>query len=329
MMKWNKMMNIKIKKSLISFYFLLIMMYSPFVSAQSEIATYKKIDHIDGGFSSVGSDTLANLMTLWSEQYKTFYPDVTIQIQAAGSATAPPALIESIATFGPMSRKMKPNEIAEFEQQFGYKPLAIPVAIDALSVYVNKNNPISGLSIPQVDAIFSSTRNCGYPNAIKQWHDVGLIGSLRLKNIKVFGRNAVSGTYSYFRKKALCKGKYKKNLSEQPGSAAVVQSVAASINGIGYSGIGYKTKGVRIVPLSKKKGGAYIVPTTQTIESGSYPLSRFLYIYINKKPSVALPVVEQEFLKFVLSRQGQEIVVKDGYVALPKVMISKILSKIQ
>ena len=322
-------MEIEIKKIVLLFNLLLGLMSSPFASAQLALADYQVTNHVEGGFSSVGSDTLANLMTLWSEHYKMLYPDVTIQIQAAGSATAPPALIESISTFGPMSRKMKPHEIVEFEQQFGYKPLAIPVAIDALSVYVNKNNPISGLSIAQVDAIFSATRNCGYPTDIKHWNDVGLIGSLRLKSIQLFGRNSISGTYSYFRKKALCKGKYKKNLSEQPGSAAVVQSVATSINGIGYSGIGYKTKGVRIVPLSKKKGEAYIVPTTQTIESGTYPLSRFLYIYINKKPGVALPVVEKEFLKFVLSRQGQEIVVKDGYVALPKAMISKILSKIQ
>jgi phosphate transport system substrate-binding protein len=203
--------------------------------------TYVKATGVSGNLSSVGSDTLANLMTLWAEDFKRNYPNVNIQIQAAGSSTAPPALTEGTSNVGPMSRKMKDKEVEAFEKRFGYKPTAVPVAIDALAVFVNKDNPIKGLTIPQIDAIFSSNRKCGYESDITKWSDVGVGGSLADSGVQLFGRNSVSGTYGYFKKKALCKGDYKNSVNEQPGSASVVQGISESINGIGYSGIGYKT----------------------------------------------------------------------------------------
>ena len=280
------------------------------------LPAYQRASGVSGNLSSVGSDTLANLMTLWAEEFKRLYPNVNIQIQAAGSSTAPPALTEGTANLGPMSRKMKDKELQAFERRHGYKPTAVRVAIDALAVYVYKDNPIQGLTLPQVDAIFSSTRKCGARAPVNRWGDLGLGGAWAARAIQLYGRNSVSGTYGYFKKKALCKGDFKNTVNEQPGSASVVQSVAASINGIGYSGIGYKTSGVRAVPLAKKPGQPFIEASAETAASGRYPLSRYLYIYVNKAPNKALPPLEREFLKMVLSRNGQQVVIKDGYIPL-------------
>jgi len=298
------------------------------VAVDEGVPEYSAVSGISGNLSSVGSDTLANLMTLWAETFKRSYPNVNIQIQAAGSSTAPPALTEATSNFGPMSRKMKSKEIAAFEDRYGYKPTAIPVAIDALAVYVNKDNPVKGMTIPDVDALFSSTRKCGGDKDITKWGDLGLTGNWKNRDIQIYGRNSVSGTYGYFKKKALCKGDYKNNVNEQPGSASVVQSVSSSMNGIGYSGIGYKTSGVRAVSLTKKAGGEYIDATSENAVSGKYPLSRFLYVYVNKKPNAELAPLDKEFIKLILSKQGQEVVIKDGYIPLPAKVVEKYLNQI-
>ncbi|MDP2634045.1 MAG: PstS family phosphate ABC transporter substrate-binding protein [Pseudoalteromonas sp.] len=302
------------------------------VSAQAlaldkTIPEYEKTTGISGNFSSVGSDTLANMMTFWAEEYKRFYPNVNIQIQAAGSSTAPPALTEGTANFGPMSRKMKSKEIESFEKRYGYKPTEVRVAIDALAVFVHKDNPIEGLRIDQVDAIFSSTRKCGASDEVSRWSDVGLTGDWAAKDVQLYGRNSVSGTYGYFKKMALCKGDFRNNVNEQPGSASVVQSISSSVNAIGYSGIGYKTSGVRTVPLAKK-GNKFVDATLDNVATGKYPLSRFLYVYINKHPNKPLSPIDAEFLKMVLSQSGQKIVEKDGYVPLSGAMAMRELKKL-
>ena len=267
-------------------------------------------------------------MTLWAEEFKRAYPNVNIQIQAAGSSTAPPALTEGTASFGPMSRRMKDKELEAFESRHGYKPTAVPVAIDALAVYVHKDNPVTGMSIQDVDAVFSSTRKCGGLADVSQWGDLGLDGAWQSRDIQIFGRNSVSGTYGYFKEEALCKGDFKNTVNEQPGSASVVQSVSTSINGIGYSGIGYKTSSVRAVPLGKKPGEPMVEATPENAVDGSYPLSRFLYVYINKNPNQALLPLEREFIKLVYSRQGQEVVVKDGYIPLPSAVVERISAQL-
>lgn len=294
-----------------------------------KLPEYSKSSGVSGNISSVGSDTLANLMTLWAEEFKREYPNVNIQIQAAGSSTAPPALTEGTSNLGPMSRKMKSKELESFEKRHGYKPTAIPVAIDALAVYVHKDNPIKGMTIPQVDAIFSSTRKCGFDKDVANWGDVGMKGSWASRNVQLFGRNSVSGTYGYFKKKALCKGDFKNTVNEQPGSASVVQSVSSSLNGIGYSGIGYKTSGVKAVALTKKPGKPFIEATADNAVSGKYPLSRFLYVYVNKHPNKPLAPLEREFIKLVLSKTGQQVVIKDGYIPLPSKVVEKTLKNIQ
>lgn len=298
-------------------------------SSESELQEYQAASGVSGNLSSIGSDTLANLMTFWAEEFKRAYPNVNIQIQAAGSSTAPPALTEGTSNLGPMSRKMKDKELEAFENRHGYKPTAVPVAIDALAVYVHKDNPVEGMSIADVDAIFSTTRKCGGDSDISDWGSLGLRGAWAQRDIQIFGRNSVSGTYGYFKSKALCKGDFKNTVNEQPGSASVVQSVSTSINGIGYSGIGYKTSSVRSVPLSKKPGEAVVDATPENAVDGSYPLSRFLYVYVNKAPNKPLTPIEREFIKMVYSRQGQDVVAKDGYIPLPASVIERMKATLE
>jgi phosphate transport system substrate-binding protein len=294
---------------------------SAFAAVDPAIPGYEKTSGVSGNLSSVGSDSLANLMTLWAEEYKKAYPNVNIQIQAAGSSTAPPALTEGTANLGPMSRAMKDNELQAFEEKFGYKPTAVPVAIDALAVFVHKDNPIKQLTMQQVDGIFSATKLCGGSD-ISKWGDLGLTGEWADKPIQLFGRNSVSGTYGYFKEEGLCKGDFKANVNEQPGSASVVQSISSTINAIGYSGIGYRTASVRAVPLVNKKGEVEEANETNAL-SGKYPLARFFYVYVNKAPNKPLSPLEAEFVKLVLSQQGQQVVVKDGYIPLPAKVVEK------
>lgn len=296
---------------------------SAHAAVDADLPVYSKTTGVAGNLTSVGSDTLNNLMTLWAEDFKKQYPNINIQIQGAGSSTAPPALTQGTANLGPMSRVMKEGEIEAFEKKKGYKPFAVPVAIDALAVFVHKDNPIKFMSMPVVDAVFSSTRKCGFEKSVTKWGDAGLSGAWATRDIQLYGRNSVSGTYGYFKEHALCKGDFRTNVNEQPGSASVVQSVSSSLNGIGYSGIGYKTSGVRAVPLKGSDGEIYEA-TEKNALSGKYPLARYLYVYVNKNPKQPLQPLEAEFLKLVLSKQGQSVVEKDGYIPLPAKDAAKI-----
>jgi phosphate transport system substrate-binding protein len=274
------------------------------------LPNYERVSGISGNLSSVGSDTLNNLMTLWAEEFAKFYPNVNIQIQGAGTSTAPPALTEGTSNFGPMSRPMRDSEQRAFEERHGYPATLVPVAIDMIAVYVNKDNPIEGLSMQQVDAIFSATRSCGHPSDITTWGEAGMTGAWANRDITLYSRNAVSGTYGFFKEVALCGGDFKSTINEQPGSSAVVRGVEQTLNGIGYSGIGYRTSGVRVVPLNGFEA------TGDNAATGDYPLARFLYIAANQHPTNGWNPLEREFFRMVLAKEGQEVVNKDGYVTL-------------
>ncbi len=292
------------------------------------VVPYKATAGISGSLGSIGSDTMNNLMTFWQEGFKKRYPSVTIQVEGKGSSTAPPALIEGTAQLGPMSREMKPDEIDAFEKKVGYKPSHIRTSLDALAVWVNRDNPIQGLTLGQVDAIFSSTRKGGAPEEINTWGQLGMTGDWD-RPISLYGRNSASGTYGYFKEHALAKGDFKNTVKEQPGSASVVQGIENDRYAIGYSGIGYSTAGVRAVPLAKKAGGPYVAADLDHVLNGTYPLGRYLYIYFNKAPNKPLDPLTKEFLTFVLSKEGQEVVIKDGYIPLPKKVIDEELKKLQ
>lgn len=293
------------------------------VEVDAGIPSYEKVSGVSGNVISVGSDTMNNLMTLWCEGFNKYYPNVRCQIEGKGSSTAPAALIEGVSTFGPMSRAMKSKEEDQFEAKFGYKPTQIPTSIDTLAVYVNKDNPVDCMSIKQVDAIFSKNRSCGAAKDITTWGDAGLSGQWASKPISIYGRNSASGTYGYFKKVALCKGDYKDSVKEQPGSASVVQGVTEDAFSIGYSGIGYITSGVKAINLSKD-GGKCAEPNLENVLSGDYPLGRYLYLYINKKPNQSLDPLRREFVNYIMSQEGQQVVIKDGYLPLPASVVSEI-----
>ena len=280
---------------------------------------YKASGTVAGNLKSIGSDTMNNEMALWAEGFRASHPQVKIEVEGKGSSTAPPALIAGTANFGPMSRAMKGEEIDQFEKQFGYKPTQLRTSIDMLAVYVHKDNPLKGLTLQQVDAIFSKTLKGGYGKQIVTWGDLGLTGEWKDKPISLYGRNSASGTYGYFKEHALFKGDYRDNVKEQPGSSSVVQGVASDKYGIGYSGIGYKTSDVRALPLSSETGpgAAFIEAEAANAYSGDYPLARFLYLSLNFKPGTKLDDLRREFIRFVFSREGQEVVVKDGYLPVP------------
>lgn len=290
---------------------------------------YAKVSGVSGNAGSIGSDTMNNLMALWLEGFRKYYPNVSIQIEGKGSSTAPPALIEGTAQFGPMSRAMKSTEIDQFEAKFGYKPTALSTSLDALAVFANKDNPVAGLTLPQVDAIFSKTRKGGTAEGITTWGQLGLKGEWAGAKISLYGRNSASGTYGFFKEHALFKGDYKDEVKEQPGSASVVQGITTDRFGIGYSGIGYITSGVRAVPLANKEGEPFKEANLKNILEGTYPLGRYLYLYINKAPGLDLDPLVREFCKFVFSKEGQEVVIKDGYMPVPFEVAQKELAKLQ
>jgi len=297
------------------------------IVVDSNLKDYEAVSGVSGNLNSIGSDTLNNLMTLWAEGFRAKYPNVNIQIEGKGSSTAPVALIEGTSQLGPMSRQMKDTEIDAFEKKYGYKPLEFKVSIDALAVYLHKDNPIKGMTLAQVDGVFSSTLRSGSP-AINKWGELGMTGEWAEKAISAYGRNSASGTYGFFKEVALQKGDYKPEVKEQPGSSAVVQGVGSDLGGIGYSGIGYKTSEVKVVALAAKEGGDFAEATPENCLNGEYPLARYLYVYVNKAPGKPIDKLTGEFLKFVASKAGQEVVAKDGYFPLPAEVAAEEVAKL-
>jgi phosphate transport system substrate-binding protein len=293
-----------------------------------DLAAYKAVSGVSGNISSVGSDTLNNLMTHWAETFQRFYPNAKVQIEGKGSSTAPPALISGTAQMGPMSREMKGTEIDAFEKKYGYKPTPIRTSVDALAVFVNKDNPIKCLSFRQVDGMFSKTRRQGGED-VATWGQLGLTGEWANKPLSLYGRNSASGTYGFFKEHTLKNGDFKDEVKEQPGSAAVVQGVTVDRYAIGYSGIGYATAGVRAVPLAEKEGGKCVEAEAENAYNGTYPLARFLYVYVNKAPGKPLDPLTREFVKLIMSKDGQEGVIKDGYFPVPASVAKEELSKVQ
>lgn len=298
------------------------------VKVDPALPKYEPTSGVAGQIKSVGSDTMNNLMALWAETFRGVYPGVRVEVEGKGSSTAPPALISGAATFGPMSRAMKETEIDAFEKAHGYKPAALPTAIDMLAVYIHRDNPLESLTLQQVDAIFSKTRNGGHDADIRTWGDVGLTGEWANKPISLYGRNSASGTYGYFKKHALFGGDYRDSVKEQPGSSSVVQGVANDLYSIGYSGIGYKTADVKAVALALDADAEPTPAAPEFAYTGDYPLARFLYLYVNHRPGRALDPLRREFVRFVFSAEGQSDVLKDGYFPVSAPIAVKALQSV-
>lgn len=280
------------------------------------VGVSQAVEHIaiKGNLTAVGSDTLAPLMTKWAALFKRQHPEVNVQIQTLGSSSAVPALIESTAQFGAMSRQMRLSEMMAFKERYGYQAKAIKVAIDAMAIFVHQDNPLTEIKLSQIDRIFSRTLRCQARSPISTWGQLGLKGSWTLRNISLYGRNSVSGTYGYFKELALCGGDFLPSVNELPSAASVVQSVSTQLGALGYAGISSKSSRVKVLPVLVD--GKAIYPNRTNIVSHAYPLSRYLYLYVNKVPNKALPPLEAEFLRLILSPKGQEVVAENGFVPL-------------
>ena len=298
------------------------------IAVDAALPAYQRTSGVSGSLNSVGSDTMNNMMTLWAETFRKFYPSVKVQVEGKGSSTAPPSLIAGTSQFGPMSRPMRATEIDQFEAKYKYKPTELKTSYDALAVYVHKDNPIQKLTLAQVEAIFGKTRKRGYKQNITTWGQVGLTGDWANRPISLYGRNSASGTYGFFKEHTLKNGDFKDTVKEQPGSASVVQGITEDRFGIGYSGIGYRTSGVKSVGLAETDAGPFLAGSYADVTSGKYPLWRFLYIYVNKAPGRALDPLAGEFVKLIFSKEGQEAVVKDGYMPLPAKLAQAELAKV-
>ncbi len=296
------------------------------IEVDPNLPVYSRVEGVSGNLNSIGSDSLNNLMALWAEGFRAIYPNVNIQIEGKGSSTAPPALIEGTAQLGPMSRPMKSSEIDAFERKYGYKPTEVNVAIDALAVFAHKDNPIEGLTLTQVDSIFSSTLKFG-GTQIDTWDQVGLT-PWQGRAISLYGRNSASGTYGFFKENALNKGDFRATVKEQPGSSSVVTGVANDLYSLGYSGIGYRTAGVRALPLGTEDG-VFFEANPENATTGDYPLARFLMLYVNKAPNEPLDTLTFEFLRYVLSKAGQEVVAKDGYFPMTAELAASVLEALR
>lgn len=306
----------------------LLLPLAPAVAAQTvkvdpKIPEYKSVTGVSGNIKSVGSNTLDKVMGLWAEGFKKSYPAVTVEVEGKGSGTAPTALIDGTSTFGPMSREMKQKESEDFEKKFGYKPTRIAVAVDTLAIFVHKDNPLKSLTMQQADAIFSKGRKGGAERDVVKWGDLGLTGEWADKPLSLYGRDSASGTYGFFKEHVLVNGDYKDTVKEQSGASSVVQAIATDKYAIGYSGIGVKTADVRALSISKDSKSEAIEPNVDTAYAGTYPLTRLLYVYMNLKPQTQLDPLRREFVRYVLSQQGQQDVVRDGFFPLTARLVTE------
>ncbi len=272
---------------------------------------------VSGELKSVGSDSMEPLMALWGDDFKKFHPRVSTLFICKGSGTAPKALLDGSALVGQMSREMNEQELAAFQAKYGYAPTRIPVAVDALVVYVNSNNPIKQLRMEEVDAIFSTTRKGGVPKDLLTWGDLGLGGDWKQRDIQCYGRDENSGTRAFFKEHVMKKGDFKPTLKAYMDQFAVVEAPAVDGGGISYGPLQYANRMVKGVPVAGFKSDRFIDPTLANIQNASYPLTRFLYIYVNKAPGKALDPMVKEFIRFVLSKEGQAGAASFGAVAIP------------
>lgn len=276
---------------------------------------YIKVHEAKGVIRSIGSSTVSGLVNAWADAFSKLHPGASVEVSGGGSSTATPALLNSACDIAPMSRPMNDAELAQFKQKFGYEPLRIVIAIDALAVFVHKDNPIEALSLTQLDAMFSATRKRG-GSPVDTWGDLGLTGEWAERPVQLFGFGDLTGGYALFRDLVLDGGEYSAAMKAEPGSSAIVSAAGAYRGAVGFASQYFATARTRMVPIIGDDGVPH-EPTEATCIEGSYPLARRLFIYVNKKPGEPLPPNTTEFLAYVLSRQGQATATELGMFALP------------
>jgi len=314
-------------------------------SVDAALVSYTPASQLSGHLTIAGSDTMQPLLARLASEFRRLSPETKMAVQGGGTDAAIESLLQGIAASRrgdgnvkghlgsnrplllAFSRPLSAHEVAEFRARFGYEPLELPIAMDAIAVYVNKDNPIQSLRLDQVDAVFGKDRHRGSPDDIVTWGQLGLRGGWENQPIRLYGRDKRSGTRTFFKHVALMDGEMKQSVKEEPGSASEILAIARDPLGIGYAGIGFQASMVRTVPLSD---GAKppVPPTAESVVNGTYPLGRALYLYVNQAPGTELKPIVLEFLKFINSRQGQEAVVKAGSFPLPAVQVAKNLKSL-
>jgi phosphate transport system substrate-binding protein len=299
-------------------------------SMETTRAAYQPTVVLEGRLRSIGSDTMDLLVASWEREFARHHPKLRILHEGRGTSTATPALLENQADIGPMSRPMLEAEAERFRARFGYEATQVRTALDALGVYVHPENPIArrGLSLAELDAIFSAARKRGGAERLVTWGSLGLDAEWANAPIRVYGRNRASGTYGFFRDTALLKGEFGAWVEEQASSALLVTKIEADKFGIGFSGVGYKTDGVALVPLARETGEAAVAPSEASALAGSYALARPLYLATNRDPARPMSDLQREFLTFVLSADGQDVVRKEGYYPLPEAVVAEERAKL-
>lgn len=291
-----------------------------------QIQSYAKASGVSGGLTVAGSEMMKALSHRWESKLREFYPGLAIQIQGIGSETGPPALLEGKAQIAAMSRQLTKKEIEEFTTRYGYEPTEVPVAADALSVFVHRDNPISGMTLPELDAVFCKEHRRGLNEDRISWSQFGLSGEWSDASITLIGRNKVSGTATFFREQACGNGDFKERMKTEAGSASVVMGIKKDRYAIGFSGIGYRTSSVRPIPLAMAKGKPFVEPTFETVTDGTYPLRRHLFLYVNKSPKEAISPAVMEFVKFAVSFEGQQAVIQEGFFPLPTAQLNSLFA---
>ncbi len=311
------------------------------VTTDSTLPRYSPQAEVAGAFKIEGSETMSPLLSRLSLEFQRRQPKVAIEVRGGGSTKAVAEFVqpplsktgkimlreERAASFKILasSRELYDAEIKEFVIQNGYEPTAVPVAVDAVALYVHKDNPLQGLTLDQVDAMYSTTRNRGYKTPIKLWGDVGLTDGWEKEPIHLYGRDRRSGTRAFFQEHCLGGGEFAPGVHEDPGAASVILDVSRDRLGIGYSGLGLLASSVRAVPLAEAAGMPFVAPLSATVADQTYPLRRVLYLYVNKSPKEPLPPAAQEFLTFVMSYEGQDAVKKAGFFPLPPGQVARTL----
>ena len=303
----------------------------------SGLERYSPKAQVSGGFKVQGSDTMHALMRRLVVDFQTRQPKVSIDLRSGGSTKAITEFLEppqpgrivvkeeraKQALLVSSSRELTDSEMKQFSAQRGYEPLIMPIAVDAVALYVHKDNPLPGLTLDQADAIFSTDRRRGLKKDIGLWGDLAMDNGWEQARIQLYGRDRRSGTRAFFQEHVMAGGEFKPTVQEVPGAASVILALSRDPLGIGYSGIGLQTSSVRIVPVADIQGMPWVAPSAATVADQSYPLRRLLYLYFDKEPGASLPPAVQEFLTFVKSREGQETVVRAGFYPLPMEQVEK------
>lgn len=291
-----------------------------------QLTPYAKSSDASGTLTVVGSDSMKGLLLGWEGKLEDLYPNLKIQVQATGSETAPPALLEGKAQVAAMSRRMTPLEIDAFSKRFGYEPTEVPVALDALAVFVHRDNPIAGITLQELAAMFCTESEDGKAARLTSWSHFAPSEEWNRASIDLIGRNGTSGTAVLFRERVCPNREFAKTMQVEPGSASVVMGIKTNRYAVGFSGIGYRISSIKPIPLAASKGKPFVEPTFENVIDGTYPLHRRLYLYVNRAPKSGAPPTVAEFVKLAVSQYGQSVVVKEGFFPLPTTELNQLFA---